>query len=283
MEDEDRVVPQLSPKDIFGPIATLSGLLIASIGFIHASNLSTSITQALTDIILVILLLFVVTAGSASFYTKSGKEKYWSLALFFYPISWMALGIGISVMLTLVAYGPTIFVTLTVPPVIILSALTLGISIVLAALTYYTGYNRYNKKLKELETKEGQKISSKQKSETSKGLSTRNNDNIKMNFLRGFIEIESILRDMFQTIFPDEKSAQLTFKQMVRKLSTSNMFDKDFIPALEFLNGMRNNIVHGFAVPISHVEEAIRICSTVSDELKDDLYRLKSNYGRPEE
>jgi hypothetical protein len=74
MDSDDQTKYQLSPRDIFGPIATLSGLLVASIGLIHTTDLSTSITQTLTDIILIILLVSIITAGSASFYLQSGND-----------------------------------------------------------------------------------------------------------------------------------------------------------------------------------------------------------------
>ena len=74
MDSDDQTKYQLSPRDIFGPIATLSGLLVASIGLIHTTNLSTSITQTLTYIILIILLVFFIMASSTRFYLHSGND-----------------------------------------------------------------------------------------------------------------------------------------------------------------------------------------------------------------
>ena len=109
MPEENEQDAIMRPRDIFGPIATLSGLMIAAVGFLHTANLSASVVQGLTDIILMTLIFFVLTAGSASLYAHNGREKYWRASLLLYPISWAIFGLGVALMLVVVAYGITSF------------------------------------------------------------------------------------------------------------------------------------------------------------------------------
>ena len=94
----------------------------------------------------------LITAGSASFYLRSGNEKYWTITLSLYPISWISFGIGIFLMLTIVAYGQSVLVFLQITPVILLVSLIFIVSTLFVLLTYLVRKKNDNKEIRKIET-----------------------------------------------------------------------------------------------------------------------------------
>lgn len=293
MESQNQTKYELSPRDIFGPIATLSGLLVASIGLIHTTNLSSSITQTLTDIILVILLVFITTAFSASFYLQSGRMKWWTFTLTLYPISWISFGTGIGFMLITVAYGQSFLAIFHITPAIPLSVLTIVISILFGLLTYIVTIRKYNKEIRKInkivlidkinmgdESKIDISKNNRQKSVMKREMDLdMQREAVRMTFLNQIIELESILRRIVNEASPNVKTDRKSLMELVAILNSSNKYDRDFAPAIKFLVSIRNNVVHGIFVPYSTLKEALEISIKVSQDLEVELDRLdRLNY-----
>jgi hypothetical protein len=288
MESENKTKYELSPRDIFGPIATLSGLLVASIGLIHTTNLSSSITQTLIDIILLILLVFITTAFSASFYLQSGRMKWWTFTLTLYPISWISFGIGIGLMLTIVAYGQSFLAILHITPVILLSVLIIGISILFVILTYMVRKRYYDKEIRKInkivlsdkinmgdESKIDISKNNRQKLVMEREMDLdMQREAVRMTFLNQIIELESILRRIAHEVSPNVKTERKSLMELVAILNSSNKYDRDFSPAIKFLVSIRNNVVHGIFVPYSTLKEALEIAIKVSHDLELEMDRL---------
>jgi len=55
-------IPNIEPRDILAPIATLCGLLTAALGILSGAGLEKGLFHVLVNIIVLMILLFVITA-----------------------------------------------------------------------------------------------------------------------------------------------------------------------------------------------------------------------------
>jgi uncharacterized protein YutE (UPF0331/DUF86 family) len=265
---------RLQPRDIFAPIATLSGLLIAAVGFLRASSLSGQLTETITTLILIVLLFLVVTAASASIYAYSGKEMYWKFTLFFYPISWIAFGLGIGFMFAVIASGRTVFPVFKLPPYF-LFAIAVLLLILVASIDAFLVARRLTKKSIDAAKKELNPHLLNEET-TKKSTSRTRPDDLKMEFIRNFIEIEKSLRELASNRIVEESTGGRSLKKLSEKLFRASILDRDYAATLNFLMKIRNGIVHGEIVPPSAVKEAYELSNVLKKELSEDITRMKS-------
>ncbi len=95
----------IGPNEIISPIATLIGLLVVAVGFLHSSQFSGGEVGSLTNVILSITFVFIITVLIAIGYVFTGSRMLWSLSIRFYLASWAVFGIGIIVIFSLLGYG----------------------------------------------------------------------------------------------------------------------------------------------------------------------------------
>lgn len=258
--------PRLQPNDIFPPIATLSGLLIAAVGFLRASSLSGQVTEAITGLILVALLFLIVTAASASVYTYSGKEKYWKFTLFFYPISWITFGLGIGFMFAVVASGRTVFPVLKLPPYVLFT-IAASLLILVESIDAFLVARRLTKTSVDAAKKELDPRLMEE--ETIKKLSSKTRiDELKMDFIRNFMEIEKSLRETADKNGIAELAAKFPLRKINTLLFDRNLLDRDYEATLNFLMRIRSGVLHGEIVSRSSLMEAYKMSNVLLKELK---------------
>ena len=263
----------LQPRGIIGPIATLLGLMIASIGFLRTANLPSNLTDDLTSTILVIALTFVITAVFASFYVYTGRRTYWQLALFFFPVSWSGLLIGLLLMLITLAYGNVLFQLLNSyglsPPNFFILVLIL-FSVFWSAVVLYRNGKFLIRKISKMGGDPGKamKVDYNLESERKIVLEASQEDLTSM-FIQLFIKIEVVIRELFnmQSRANSEKNPNIS--TMIRKMRSDDELPDDLYYQLKFLSNIRNRLVHGYSVPISDIQRGVNLAEVVSQELKD--------------
>lgn len=258
----------LQPRDMFTPIATLSGLLIASVGILHTSVILGSVIKSLTGIILLMLLFLITTAILAGIYSFNGKEKYWQYALLFFPISWGVFGIGIAIMLFVVVLGVTRFPVVNLSPVeiMLIGGLVVTFFTAIAAYIQERGLN----KKRVIEAKRSLDADLLKKESNKESSSGRDIDDLKMDFIGTFIEIESVLRRIAGKNLGNEDVSRTPLLKLSESLFNKNLLDRDLIPTFDFIRQVRNGIVHGQSLPHSIVAEALTMSRVLLSELRRD-------------
>lgn len=262
----------MQPRDIFGPVATLLGLMIASVGFLRTASLSVALLQTLTDLILLISICFVITAGSASLFSFTGRMRYWRFALFFYLISWSAFGIGVILMFLSVAYGNAVFLFLSkyglsLADLFITVVFVLTVS--LSLNTVLRSEERFRKNLAKVSGPVGEAMKSNQEPETLEAPGARiDTDDLSMAFIKLFIDMEVAIRDMFEKRLKSSSDAKYSVRRMGELMRSNGLINNDQFAMIKFLNELRNRLIHGYSVPKSHILQGIKLANVLLPELK---------------
>ena len=137
-------VNDFGPNDIITPIATLLGLLVVAVGFLHSTPIPGTEVKNLTDIILSITSVFILTVILSVGFLITGRRVLWSLSLRLYLVSWITLGLGMVVIFAILAYGNVTYYQ--VGPVsfniIFLSAMAI-LFLVIFAVIFYENTSEY--------------------------------------------------------------------------------------------------------------------------------------------
>ena len=107
-----KFIEDIGPNEIISPIATLIGLLVVAVGFLHSSQFPGAEIGNLTNIILSITFVFILTVLVVVGYVLTGSRSLWSLSIRLYLASWAVFGMGIIVIFTLLGYGNITYVSI---------------------------------------------------------------------------------------------------------------------------------------------------------------------------
>jgi hypothetical protein len=105
--------------------------------------------------------------------------------------------------------------------------------------------------------------------ETIKKLSSKTRiDELKMDFIRNFMEIEKSLRETADKNGIAELAAKFPLRKINTLLFDRNLLDRDYEATLNFLMRIRSGVLHGEIVSISSLMEAYKMSNVLLKELK---------------
>lgn len=248
-------VNEFGPNEIITPIATLLGLLVVALGFLHSTPIPGTEVESLTDIILSITSVFILTAILSVGFLITGRRVLWSLSLRLYLTSWITLGLGMFVIFAILAYGNITYYQLGQVHfnIIVFSAITIMFLVLFAILFYEeTSEYRFRRYLGK-RSKLGKKLSNP-KAEVEELLS-RNKGTYEEAFLKIFEDLKVVVieesgpergakvqsyKKMIQGIYSLEKTLDLKFEtvealiglvKLHRDLTSDNIVD-DYVTYL---------------------------------------------------
>lgn len=264
-QSHDRSFPEMKPRDILTPVATLLALSIASIALIGSvTNQNPSIVKNFAKIMIGVVVIFVATAVFTSMASLLGRESIWKAAVVMYIVGWIYLGIVLLILFIGYATGIESF---QLPD--FNAAFTLGISyaasivsLIVAIITIFWQLRGLAKKTRDLTTK------IKADHETVKLESARvfaaEGKDLDMSFIRMVIEVETKLREIALSIEMQEAYVmRLGGRQLASELLTKKVIAFPVKEAIDKIWQIRNMVVHGRVVSKAEVRAGFDLASTV--------------------
>ncbi|MGA8905179.1 MAG: hypothetical protein WB661_09255 [Candidatus Bathyarchaeia archaeon] len=272
MASERQLIPDMQPRDVLAPIATLLGLLAAALSFLAGAKLSVDLFQVLVDVIVVILLVFVVAAVLTTVAALSRSTFVWNVAIAVYAVSWIIFGIGFVAILLAFAYGPQVF-SITIPqlgvttngvfPVFSVIASVLG---VIASFIVYHTMNALRSliasqyRLKSEQPQLAASIEKRANREVSRA------GTAKLAFIDAYIELEKLLRRIALVNQIDVR-ATAGARELIQTLAAKGVVSKSLVPGFLDITQVRNMIVHGRDIPLETVRAALGAALHIKDQL----------------
>ena len=259
MDEPTCPTPVIQPRDVLAPIATLIGLLTATLGLLVGAALEASLFRIIVNIIVVVILAFVATSVLAIVATWSRRPAIWSFAVGIYAVSWIIFGTGLVFILLAFAYGPDAF-RITIPQVqFSADSLTIAltaISAFLASVVYdltKRGIARLFESISHLRFELpgiDAEVEKQAKEEVSR------EQDVKMAFVRSTLLLENLVRQaaISQGIQGVDKMSAMT---IVERSRSRGLFDLKTSSAFKDVWDLRNKVVHGFDIPDSVTERGL--------------------------
>ena len=264
--------PELTPRDILQPIATLIGLLVAAIGFIK-SSLPDPVFQGLIGVIAVMIGIFISTAALTTLYFTIHSRRIWRTALILYPVSWITFGTGVLFILIEVGYGP---ISLPNFPTISLSDILtffLGFIAVLTARTIASLRNdRISKSFSELTAylkgrTDKQKVEAESEAEK---LVTPDMD-YSLAFIKVSLDIEASVRAIATKY--GIPSSKYTVEELQQQLFEKEIISQSELVPLMNTWKLRNEIVHGLDINDQLAKIVLEVALGLQKRLMEILAR----------
>lgn len=252
------------------PIATLLGLLIASVGFIYNTSLNVDTKKILTLLILLLLVAFGTCATSVAFFTFTKKMHFWAFFLRMFALSWFFfILVSIGLILALV-YNVDIGQFAIYIVVIFL--------VVAAGLTYSSTKVRIPRGIRKMKSDRTVSIKEVQINRILMGKEKTINENeirkklkedlaekSRDDFLTIYIEIEGLLRALLGKGEDSKESAIV----MARELKKLRVIDGKTYSALDDIVPLRNAIVHGRRATALSINQGYQLAMLVKNKLQD--------------
>jgi len=254
------MIPNMEPRDILQPVATLIGLLATALGVMTGAALEANLFRILINIIVIIIVVFIVVALFTTAAMFSRKIILWSLALVTYCVSWLVFGFGIVAILLAFAYGASIF-SITIPKIelttdlLSLSTFFFAIVATIAGLFVEKGFEQLAKRIGALKVQMDSITTAQAQAKVQEEVSARG-INILSAFLGEFANIEKDMRKLAASkgvLIPERSSAF----QISRRLEQAGVLDRMTVTMLTAINDVRNRVAHGYDVPERTVADAL--------------------------
>lgn len=278
MQEIQNSSSSFTPRDIFGPTATVIGLLIAAVAFLYSTSLNTNTLQELTDLILFVILFYALSAGFSAFYVLLHYRIFWRLAIGLYPFSWVILAFTAINLLISLAYKESLLQlfginSITLPEfVTVLTMIFIGIAVIGAYLSME------QKILRALRSKGVNTEGFKEGFDEARIYEANPEVDIRSAFLDVYINIEKMLRELVaknrdklteQGILKSTMNLGETLNatRIARMLERLGVINAQTYSAIDDLRPLRNAIVHGRYVSQFSIRKGMTLCAIVRNTL----------------
>ena len=256
-------VQGLSPNDIIATIGTLIGFLFTAYALLANANLPPSTLRTISGIEFAIMAFFILTGFLAAFAAAADKPQALALALGIYPASWVGLALGIGLIFLAIIF-PQFPIGEYAPAL----AVAVGGSITaVVASTNSIGIYRALERIR-LEALEASATA-----DTAARVPPQGATDFTTAFLEEAAQLESRLRELFQSINPRPVTDPLT--KVASVLHDKGKLGDDDYRTLRALWRVRNLVVHGSGV----AERDLGACVKVASRLEAKLVSLLSGKG----
>lgn len=280
MSDDARSKETVQARDIFGPSATVIGLLLASVAFLYSTSLTPSTLQELTDLALYVILFFALSAAFQSMYLLMWNRDFLRLSLLLFIFGWVMLLFTAINLLSSLAYNLNILQAIDINS-ISLSNFSLILSIIFFLVVIIGVFLNLDRKIQRDISHELK--DNNDANRISKSYAQIDTPDLVREFLFAYIEIEKMLRilvnrntDKIKMIADDEdqtvkREASLSAIEAARLLKKIHVIDSKTYASIDDIRPIRNSVVHARKVSNFTLRQSIKLATFVSDTLKKIL------------
>lgn len=271
---ERNILPQLQPRDILSPAATLLGFVLASftfvLGFVEDQA---DLSRFITFLILAVILLVVAAILTVSA-NLLNKEILWRISMAFYAASWLFFGAMVILVLSRSLGIDPFKIQLPEPDIQLITAvLSVCMSLVSVLVSYYYGAKLFRRDLRSALAKYQDRISmeSSRINETIEKAVLEEQEDKKMSFVKLAIEMERIIRQIAETkqvSLPYQGKRPLSIIQILNQMEKERIITNNFIEAFRSIWKVRNAVVHGQYVDSRDLNMALDLAATLLLELE---------------
>lgn len=274
---DDRL-PQLQPRDILSPSATLLGFIITALGIVI--SLAGDQSDFLNNIFYILLLaiIFIILSAILTVISSIRKSKSaWWWARTIYVASWIFLGLIVIIILIGIVFGVKAL-QIQLPDfnqnIISLLGLTSAAISLILSLIWVREFER------DLKNAISKLNTSLEKDEilidnTIKNITTEQEQDKEMSFMRIFIDIEKTLREIVTRLPDYTESDVMSIRRIVGELTSRELIDKNIGDAFFVINRIRNQVVHGGTVSKNEIDMALNIGASLLIEFVRILHTLR--------
>ena len=266
----------MQPRDILTPAATLLGLVLAAIGLSSAIAGASAILQALSIVLIVIVVLFAGAALATCVASLRQSHRVLRVAVVLFATGWGFTGIVVCLLLLGYAWGIQIF---QIPVIVVPQLASLNIesilSIAAAVISFLVGlYNYRRTRIRQQLEKLANSLAADRGKTRAIVRQTLDSDprDPKMAFVRLTIDLEKALRKKAASSgYPDKDAGIHPLRRITGYLRSKGTLDPQTVDSINRVWRVRNIVIHsGADISDRDAAAAVDLAATVLSRLGID-------------